>query len=372
MVNKIGQSSSRVEWTSEDWYNWLQRRADKVAQDAAAAAFDKADNAMREMGQVFKRENEQLRNDLVVAQRSIGKLESEVGGLIDIVATLNEKINWMESQCTFDPAPPGPPSNPPDDQYPAAPPGPPGGQDGRQPITDVMMMRSVQDGGNLILNEWMAGHPMHAGHAPAIARYLDDIKPQKIMKPDGCQHAQADWFCMGFNPAWLEDPEQDQGYFASASDWPVDPGSTQYWNNRLFNMCNSLKNTCDLSDSNLQKLCSLMRQRRDLALAWHNPKSGGFYLQVACKNCGSRTGQYQPHQDVDELGLNPQSVSGAHYKQLLCVKAAFRSFLANVFNVPILALGSQCRHLQRTADTDPWGLQAPQATPALLDGTPEA
>ena len=96
-------------------------------------------------------------------------------------------------------------------------------------------------------------------------------------------------------------------------------------------------------------LYRIMLERPDLFLQWHNANSGGFYLCVACAKCSSITGHYQPQHQVDELGLNPQGLSGKEQKSIPEVHQAVRSFLAAIQDDPDLQAAQRCRHLR--ADT---------------------
>jgi hypothetical protein len=192
---------------------------------------------------------------------------------------------------------------------------------------------------DLIIDNWMPEHP----HFMMPARPWESPPGQR----GRCQHKQPQWFTRYFDP----NTSESRAYFVGRRDVGDD-----IWVNRLQRACASVQ-TCFELPYHGTSLFTMMMDRPDLLFQWHNTNSGGFYFCIGCANCSSVTGHYQPHNQVDPLGLNPdpEFYKLKAMKELACVRAAFRAFLAKVLDAPILAVGEKCRHLHQ--DTPPLALE---------------
>ena len=194
---------------------------------------------------------------------------------------------------------------------------------------------------NLIRDIWMPDHC----HFMPPAKPWDAPPPQR----GRCQHKQPQWFTKCFDP----NTSESTTYFVGRRDV-----GDVIWVNRLQRACASTQTCFELPYDNTHcVLFTAMMDRPDLFLQWHNPASGGFYLCIGCGNCSSVTGHYQPQYQVDSLGLNPDPdfFNGKTLKELPCVRAAFRAYLAKVLDAPELATAERCRHLHQ--GTPPLALQ---------------
>jgi hypothetical protein len=149
------------------------------------------------------------------------------------------------------------------------------------------------------------------------------------------------WFVKRFDKDVVPDDCQP---FASAADVGDDPKD----NNALSKMCQSLRDTMHIPHHNTEgtTLYLIMRTQEDLYLQYHVGKGGNFCLCIGCANCSSRTEYYQPQNEVDHMGWNPDSCHGRQLKQLPVVQQAYRAFLSIILNDPTLAIKHHCRHLQ--------------------------
>ena len=80
-------------------------------------------------------------------------------------------------------------------------------------------------------------------------------------------------------------------------------------------------------------------------IQWHNARNVQFSLCFGCEDCSSATGYYQPQNQLGELGLSPQKLTGKALKQSGEVQQAFQSFLARILEDTSLLQGERCRHL---------------------------
>ena len=183
-------------------------------------------------------------------------------------------------------------------------------------------------GPGMIVAAWMPQHP----------HYRRPLQPWVPPPPQNkqCQHSRAEWFVEFFNK---HDAEADiQTEFANAEEH-VAHGTWE--GNTLFAMCCSARDTFSIPwhPTNGTTLYGMMLNRPDLSIQWHNVSSGGYSLCIGCANCSSKTGRYQPQNEMDRLGWNPEHLTPKQLKQAPGVRRAFRAFLAEVLGEPHLDPG---------------------------------
>ena len=187
---------------------------------------------------------------------------------------------------------------------------------------------------------------------PDHRHFMPPAKPWEAPPPQRgrCQHKQPQWFTKYFDP----NTSESTTYFVGRRDVGDD-----IWVNRLQRACASAQTCFELPYDNTHTVCCLPR-------SWIDPicfSSGttqhlaDFICSLAVPIAVRSQATTSPSIKWIRWGLNPKPdfFNGKTLKELPCVRAAFRAYLAKVLDAPELATAERCRHLHQ--DTPPLALQ---------------